>query len=107
MKLTKYECDACGNVHGYRNEMAHIPVRYESDEWMPNEDEKLHLCTDHDSFAAVVGAVKNCDVGWWCVNGDGTVVGYISLHTEAFVDIEERSEGGMVREAAAVVEKVV
>ena len=40
-----FECDGCGERHGYLNEMCIIPMRFAPpDIWAEVEDEELHAC---------------------------------------------------------------
>lgn len=46
MKLTKYECDGCGVVHGHKTEMQEIPIRFKSGKWLEAKEHTMHLCVD-------------------------------------------------------------
>lgn len=46
MRVTKFECDGCGVVHGHKTEMQEINVRFESGKWYDTSKYDMHLCLD-------------------------------------------------------------
>lgn len=103
MEVSKFECDACGDTHGHRTDMVEVPIRRESDEWIPPRDEVLHVCYDHDYYDTLLTYVTGGVVNRWCVRRDRTVAGYLSA-THAFVPLDEDCPSTLHRAAEAVEE---
>lgn len=46
MRLSLFECDACGDRHGHLNEMHEFGARFPSGEYENPRHETLHVCLD-------------------------------------------------------------